>query len=232
MEYLSGLTLQELVDRHGPLPPERVVHLLRQVCGSLREAHSLGLIHRDIKPSNIMVCQRGGESDIIKVVDFGLVQGPASDDGGRLTQEGLLMGTPAYMSPEQAGGRSNLVPRTDVYSLGAVAYFLSTGAPPFRGETPMQTILAHLQEPVRPPSELNSNVPSDLEAVIMRCLEKDPSRRIDVDELDRSLAQCRSAADWTPQRAADWWRAHPLDDRAWVGPDDLTTYAHEHAAAT
>ena len=134
MEYLPGLTLEQLVERHGPLPPARAVHFLRQICGALREAHATGLIHRDLKPGNVMVCERGGLPDTAKLLDFGLVLPQAGSAGGdKLTQEGAVAGTPAYMSPEQAGGQDNLDTRSDVYSVGALAYFLLAGRPPFAG---------------------------------------------------------------------------------------------------
>ena len=119
MEYLPGLTLEELVKRHGPLPPARAIHFLRQVCGALEEAHAVGLIHRDIKPGNVIVCERGGVHDVAKLLDFGLVLSPVSEaDGEKLTQDGAIAGTPAYMSPEQAGGQDDVDARSDIYSLG------------------------------------------------------------------------------------------------------------------
>ena len=122
MEYLSGLTLGQLVTRYGHLPAARAVHFLRQICAALREAHGIGLIHRDIKPGNVMVCERGGLHDVVKLLDFGLVlAADAGPDGERLTQEGAIAGTPAYMSPEQAAGRQNLDPRSDIYSVGCLA---------------------------------------------------------------------------------------------------------------
>src|SRR5262249_14813671 len=136
MEYLPGTNLEELVTRGGPLPPARVVRLLLQVAGALRESHAAGLVHRDVKPSNVMTHEPGGPSDVVKLLDFGLVQVRGLDgDRVRLTGKGSITGTPAYMSPEQACGKEDLDARTDVYSLGAVAYFLLTGRPPFTGET-------------------------------------------------------------------------------------------------
>jgi serine/threonine-protein kinase len=136
MEYLPGLNLDELVKQHGPLPAARAIHLLRQVCGALAEAHAIGLVHRDIKPGNVLACQRGGRHDVAKLLDFGLVQTHTLAGGGaeasRLTQTGAIAGTPAYMSPEQAAGKADLDARSDIYSLGAVAYFLLTGRPPLR----------------------------------------------------------------------------------------------------
>src|SRR5262249_32163814 len=130
MEYLPGLTLEQLVKRQGPLAPGRAVHLLRQACLALREAHGLGLIHRDIKPANLMVCERGGVADVVKLLDFGLVKAVGlANKEATLTQEGAITGTPTYMSPEQASGKDHLDGRSDIYSLGAVAYFVLTGSP-------------------------------------------------------------------------------------------------------
>ena len=145
MEYLPGVTLEQLVNEHGPLPAPRAIHLLRQVCGALGEAHAIGLIHRDIKPSNVMVCDRGRIRDVAKLLDFGLVM-PQRDlsESERLTQEGSIAGTPAYMSPEQAEGRTDLDCRSDIYSLGALAYFTLTGQSPFAGRSAMKTLAAHL----------------------------------------------------------------------------------------
>jgi serine/threonine-protein kinase len=207
MEYLPGLNLEELVKRHGPLPPERVIHLLRQACGALHEAHAAGLIHRDIKPSNIITCQRGGLHDVAKLLDFGLVRSPDFSTGAdNLTQEGAIAGTPAYMSPEQADSKVNLDARSDIYSLGAVAYYVLTGQPPFVRPTPLQTLIAHVYERPTPPDQLQADVPSDLQAVVLRCLEKDPAQRFaDARSLDRALAGCQAAGGWTEERADAWW---------------------------
>jgi serine/threonine-protein kinase len=210
MEYLPGLNLDQFGERHGPLPPARVIHLLRQVCGALREAHGVGLIHRDIKPANIIVCSRGGIHDVVKLVDFGLVGviDPAVG-GGRLTQDGAIAGTPEYMSPEQAEGLAGLDGRTDIYSLGAVAYFLLTGRSPFRKATTLQLLFAHAREPVEPISASRPEVPADLQAVVLRCLEKDRGHRFpDVAALDQALAGCQRGEPWTEAQAADWWQRH------------------------
>src|SRR5438874_2763304 len=129
MEYLPGLNLEDLVEQHGPMPPERAVHFISQVCQALREAHSIGLIHRDIKPSNIFASERGKVYDVAKLLDFGLVKSVGlGNDGNALTREGSFAGSPAFMSPEQAAGGQPLDARSDIYNLGAVAYFLTTGA--------------------------------------------------------------------------------------------------------
>jgi hypothetical protein len=210
MEYLPGLSLEELVSRHGPLPPERAVHFLRQVCGALAEAHAVGLVHRDVKPGNVLACARGGKHDVAKLLDFGLVQAcdPARGEGPtRLTQAGAIPGTPAYMSPEQAAGRNDLDARSDLYSLGAVAYFLLTGRPPFVRDGAVRTLAAHLTDPVRPPSDLRPGLPADLEAVVLRCLEKDPAERFpDAVALERALARCAGAGEWSWEQAAAWWQ--------------------------
>jgi serine/threonine-protein kinase len=191
MEYLPGPTLEELVKRNGPLSPERAAHLLRQLCGALHEAHAVGLIHRDIKPSNVIVCERGKVPDVAKLLDFGLVQSdaPAGTDD-RLTQVGAVLGTPAFLSPEQAGGGA-VDGRSDVYGLGALAYFLLTGQSPFAGRTPVQMIAAHMYEPPEPPSRIRPEIPPGLEAVVLRCLAKKPDERFpDVLAVDRALADC------------------------------------------
>jgi serine/threonine-protein kinase len=200
MEYVKGLNLNELVNRHGPVSPGRAVYLLRQACASLAEAHDMGLIHRDIKPGNIMLTQLAGLFDVVKVLDFGLVHdiGP-SDGDDRLTQPGLLIGTPGYMSPEQGTGTGV---RSDIYSLGAVGYFLLTGQAPFRGRE-MQQFRA---EPT-PLRDLRPEVPSDLEAVILKCLRCDPEARYaDVEQVDAALAACDCASSWNSGEAESWWR--------------------------
>jgi serine/threonine-protein kinase len=223
MEYLPGLSLEQLVKRHGPLPPARAVHLLRQACAALREAHAMGLIHRDIKPANMMVCERGGVHDVLKLLDFGLVKAVGLDSREEaLTQQGAIAGTPAYLSPEQASGAEHLDARADVYSLGAVAYFLLTGQPPFQRVKAIQLIVAHLHEPVRPLTELRPDVPPDLQDVVLRCLEKDPARRFpDVTGLQEALAACACAGQWTEEMAASWRQVPACqgDDRPRQPPD-------------
>jgi eukaryotic-like serine/threonine-protein kinase len=214
MEYLPGLTLQEMVLRYGPLPPARAVHFLRQVCSALREAHALGLIHRDIKPSNLIACQLGGISDIVKLLDFGLVKTTsATRDLEVLTLRGLVAGTPAYLSPEQAASRGDLDARSDIYSLGSVGYFLLTGHPPFEGETPLHLLMAHLQQAAPPLSAPGRECPADLEAVIARCLEKNRDDRFpDATVLERALAACHCSDRWTESDAARWWEEHRAEE--------------------
>ena len=192
MEYLPGLTLAQLVARHGPLEPARAVRLLRQVCGALAEAHAVGLTHRDIKPGNVMVCERGGQADVAKLLDFGLVRVERGTGAPGLTGEHSVAGTPDYMAPEQAAGLDHLDGRADIYALGAVAYFLLTGRPPFAGSVG-QVLAAHQYEPPAPLSKYRPDVPADLEAVVLRCLAKDPAARFpDARALDAALAACPS----------------------------------------
>jgi serine/threonine protein kinase len=165
MEYLPGLSLAELVERQGPLPPGRAVYLLRQLCQALREAHAVGLIHRDIKPSNIIAAHRGGIDDVAKLLDFGLVR-PAEAPAAYLSAEGEILGTPLFMSPEQAAGDRELDQRSDLYSLGAVAYHLLTGRPPFNGVGGLAVLVAHARDPVVPPSLIRPGIPEDLEHVL------------------------------------------------------------------
>jgi eukaryotic-like serine/threonine-protein kinase len=190
MEYLPGLSLEELVERHGPLPAERVVHLLRQTCQALREAHEVGLIHRDIKPGNIFVAQRGGIYDVVKLLDFGLVKPVGESPSVRLSQEGGISGTPLFMSPEQARSLGDLL----------------TGRPPFDGSNAMDVMIAHVRDEVVRPSQHEPDVPTDLECVILRCLAKSPEDRFqDVARLEQALAECAAADRWTQWHASQWW---------------------------
>jgi serine/threonine-protein kinase len=211
MEYLPGLSLEEMLERHGPLPAERAVYLLRQACQGLREAHAIGLIHRDIKPGNLFAAQRGGLYDVVKLLDFGLVKQVAEMPSARLTLDGAISGTPLFMSPEQARGLPAIDARSDIYSLGAVAYALLVGRPPFERTTPLEVLFAHAREEVTPPSHIRSDVPADLEQIILRCLAKNPDDRLEnVDELEQALALCSAADQWTQSDAARWWQENAL----------------------
>jgi serine/threonine-protein kinase len=208
MEYLPGQNLENLVAKHGPLPPARAIHFLRQVCLALREAHGIGLLHRDIKPSNIISCERGGIHDVAKLLDFGLVQDVRlGKDAARLTMQGTVLGSPPYMSPEQAAGRADVGRASDIYSLGAVGYYLLLGQPPFPRETAMQILMAHAYEVAVPPRDLRPEIPADLEAVLLRCLQKKPADRYpSAEALEQALAVCHDAGAWTEEKAAAWWR--------------------------
>lgn len=208
MELLPGLSLEELVKYHGRLPPERAVHFLRQVCKALREAHAKGLIHRDIKPANIIAAERGGVYDVAKLLDFGLVREQKAGPAGQLaTQPSAFSGSPLFMCPEQTKAYDRLDARSDIYSLGAVAFYLVTGRAPFLGDTIPEIIHAHSSAPVPLPSEVQPEVPADLESIIVRCLAKLPANRFpDMQSVDQALAACACAGKWTDEQAAAWWR--------------------------
>jgi serine/threonine-protein kinase len=189
MELLEGRNLEHLVREHGPLEPARVIHILRQVCESLEEAHSLGLVHRDIKPANIHLGRVGLREDFVKVLDFGLVRSFTGPGDESLTgAAGMTPGTPAYMAPEMANERP-VDGRADLYSLGCVAYYLLTGRLVFQSDTPLQTILKHLQQPPEPPSRgTDRPIPSGLDELVLACLAKRPEDRpTSAAELSRQL---------------------------------------------
>ena len=208
MEYLDGINLEDLVRLHGPQPPGRVLAILEQVCGALSEAHERGLVHRDIKPANIILTERGGEPDVAKVVDFGLVDSYASDDP-RLTNAtpGVLTGTPLYLSPESLRSPDAGDPRSDLYALGAVGYFLITGRPVFDAVTIAEIIGHHLHtDPVPPSQRLGRPLPPDLEAVLLQCLRKQADDRpSSARALREALRRCGRVRPWTTSDAAAWW---------------------------
>ncbi len=208
MEFIDGITLDALVSTYGPLPAGRVVWLLRQACDALAEAHEAGLIHRDIKPGNLMVCVQGGAADFLKVLDFGLVKG-GGDEGLNVSQPGTVMGTPLYMSPETIRSPDSVDARSDLYSLGAVGYFLLTGHPVFESDSIVEICRLHLyDEPVPPSRRTELAVPSSLEAVILRCLSKSPEQRFPTARrLAEALEGCDVAA-WTQAEARRWWALH------------------------
>lgn len=207
MEFLPGMNLQDLISRYGPLPAERVIYLLQQTCDALEEAHGIGLIHRDIKPANLFAAQRGGLYDVSKLLDFGLAKPTAEPTAVDLTQEGAITGSPLFMSPEQATGDIEPDGRSDIYSLGAVAYYMLTGRPPFMHDNAIKVLMAHAGKEVPKPSEFQPDVPADLEQVVLRCLEKDPADRYQsAVELAAALQQCQSAGLWNRTLAAQWWQ--------------------------
>jgi serine/threonine-protein kinase len=213
MELLEGVDLETLVRRFGPVPAERAVHILRQACRSLAEAHAAGLVHRDIKPANLFIVRAGGERDFIKVLDFGLVklgETRADPESVKLTLTGAVAGTPAYIAPEMVLGEDHVDARADLYSLGCVGYWLLTGQLVFDADTAMKMMLAHAHTPPRPPSSRTElAIPAALDEAILACLAKDPADRPQTaDDLIARLDACAFAAPWTPERAEKWWRAH------------------------
>jgi hypothetical protein len=210
-ELLDGFDLEQLVRRFGPVPAERAVHFLRQICTSLAEAHEAGLIHRDIKPANVYACRYGREVDFIKVLDFGLVkQRPPEMGTGELTGDEGPSGTPAFMAPEQALGEQRLDARSDLYAVGGVAYWLLTGTLVFKGATPIETIVMHVQREPEPPSQRTElAIPTELESIVLDCLAKDPGDRPQTaDQLAAQLAAVPLARDWSDDRAREWWDRH------------------------
>ena len=205
MELLDGATVAEIVQAMGPQPPSRVAHILRDAALALDEAHSVGLIHRDIKPSNIMLARQGGECDVTKVLDFGLVKSTAAEALDR-TDTNVMMGTPQYLSPEAIQAPSKVCPQSDLYALGAVGYYLLAGRHVFEGATIMEVCLRHLQAPPTPVSEARGEpIPQDLELIVMSCLAKD---REDRPSSGRSLAEAleqTSIPTWTRRDAHAWW---------------------------
>ncbi len=211
MELLDGFDLDTLVRQFGPLPAERAVRILLQVCHSLGEAHEAGLIHRDIKPANIYTCRFGRETDWVKVLDFGMVKhfGAAPLPEQKLTADNVVSGTPAYMAPEQIVG-DTVDGRADLYALGCVAYWMLTGQQVFMGRTAMETMMLHVREAPLPPSQRTElPIPSELEAAVMACLAKEPGQRpANADALADRLRAVPLAQPWNSARAAVWWDAH------------------------
>jgi tRNA A-37 threonylcarbamoyl transferase component Bud32 len=213
MELLEGLDLDTLVKRHGPLPAERVIHILRQACSSLADAHTNGLVHRDIKPANIVVSRIGTTFDFVKVLDFGLVKldsaQRADENAVKLTADGRTSGTPAFMAPEVVLGTGETDHRVDIYSLGCVAYWLLTGKLVFEGETPMQVMVHHARTPApRPSSRVELSITTELEELVMQCLEKDPARRPTSAEVLGAGLEAVAVTPWSAERAEQWWASH------------------------
>jgi eukaryotic-like serine/threonine-protein kinase len=211
MELLDGLDADSLVRRFGPIPPERAVYLLRQVCHSLSEAQSCGLVHRDIKPANIFLCRYGEEYDFVKVLDFGIVGSArnAADPTAVHTQEHAVRGTPAFIAPEQAMG-GEVDGRADIYATGCVAYWLLTGQLVFTGETPMALLMHHARTtPAAPSTRTDRPISRALDDLVLACLAKDPAERPQTArELSFRLAELDGRSLWTQDRASNWWETH------------------------
>jgi serine/threonine protein kinase len=206
MEYLDGMPLDELIGRYGPMPESRAIHVLLQICGSLGEAHEIGLIHRDIKPANIMLNRRGGMFDVVKVLDFGLVKAIDAKRQVTMTADGAIAGTPQYMSPESIETPELVDARSDIYAIGAVGYFLLTGGPLFDGETVMEVCMKQVNfQPESISQRTGRSVCAELEAAIMQCLEKDRDRRpANVRQLADAISGA-PAPPWTRTNASSWW---------------------------
>jgi len=205
MELLDGANLQRIVATCGALPAGRVVRILTKVCGALAEAHAIGLIHRDIKPANIMLCTRGGEVDVVKLLDFGLVKELQVGGEIGLTGASTLIGTPQYMAPESIRAPDAADARTDIYALGGVAYYLLTGSEVFDGATLVEVCGQHLHQKPDPLSERGIAISAELEAVVLACLDKDPDRRPQsASELRRRLEAC-AVEPWEDESARLWW---------------------------
>jgi serine/threonine protein kinase len=207
MEFLEGLSLDALVGKYGPLPEGRVIHILRQVCASLAEAHGKGLVHRDIKPHNIFLTRRGGIPDFVKVLDFGLVKARNLEGQLELTGANTTLGTPLYMSPEAVERPDSVDASSDLYSLGAVGYYLLTAEPVFSGTTIGEILVQHVKAtPERPSSILGHPLSADLEELLMRCLAKEPAERpADARRMESDLSECSAASQWSCDAAEDWW---------------------------
>ena len=214
MELLEGLDLDTLVKRHGPIPAERAVHILRQACLSLADAHGNGLVHRDVKPANLVVSRAGTTFDFVKVLDFGLVKldsaQRADEQAVKLTADGSTSGTPGFMAPEVVIGAATTDHRVDIYSLGCVAYWLLTGKLVFEGNTPMEVMIEHARTPAtRPSTRGELAIPPALEDLVMECLEKDPSRRpANAEAIVARLDVIHLTEPWTSERAERWWSAN------------------------
>jgi eukaryotic-like serine/threonine-protein kinase len=216
MEYLEGIDLQTLVEQYGPQPPGRVIYLMRQMCGSLYEAHSKGLVHRDVKPANLFLTRRGGEADVVKVLDFGLVRAREEQRDGDADDRSMA-GTPLYMSPEAIQMPGSVDGCSDIYAVGAVGYFLLTGRTVFEASTVMELCNKHLNEPpVAPSVRLGKPAPVELEEAILACLEKPRAKRPQTArDLAQRLARCPAATEWSIEEAEVWWSRH---DRGQAGP--------------
>ncbi len=216
MELLDGIDMETLVKRFGPIQPERVVYLLVQACHSLHEAHCRQLIHRDVKPANLFVCDYGEDRDFVKVLDFGLVKHDKAGDetDPKLTREGAITGTPAYMYPEAITGASPVDPRSDIYSMGCVAYWLLTGELVFTAKTPLAMLTEHASAAPIPPSQRSElGIPELLDDVVLACLAKSPGDRPHgADELARRLESIRFETPWDNERARAWWKLHRANE--------------------
>ena len=210
MEYLDGIDLQTLVEQYGPQPESRVIHILRQICGSLYEAHSRDFVHRDIKPANVMLNRRGGEPDVIKVLDFGLVKALDTEKQVSRTTSDSLVGTPLYMSPEAIQSPLSIDSRSDIYAVGAVGYYLLTGEPVFNATSLVELCQKQVDEQPVPPSQRSDQTVSEqLENALLSCLDKSRVKRpVTTRDLARQLDTSPLAHQWTFENGELWWGRH------------------------
>lgn len=209
MELIEGATLKRVVEVSGPQDPSRVVRILSMACGALHEAHGAGLIHRDIKPANIMLCTQGAEPDVVKLLDFGLVKEVSMEGDVELTQAGAITGTPQYLSPEAIVDPNTVGPRSDLYALGAVAYYLLAGTEPFQGRSVVEVCSQHLHQRPPPFEQHGVTVPTKLETLVFQCMEKEVTKRPQTASELRSLLDNCEISPWSCQQAESWWLRHP-----------------------
>jgi eukaryotic-like serine/threonine-protein kinase len=215
MELLDGANLQRIVEVSGPMPAARVARLLTMACGALSEAHGVGLVHRDIKPANLMLCRQGGEHDVLKLLDFGLVKELSVEGEAQLTGVSTLLGTPQYMAPESILQPDGADARADIYALGAVAYYLLAGTEVFTGKSVLELCIQHLHQAPESLTARGVVVPAPLEALVLACLDKDPSRRPQTAVELRKLLEACAIPPWTSEDARTWWHHH---ERALAAP--------------
>lgn len=210
MELLEGATLEEIVEQDGPQPPGRVLHVLLGMAGALAEAHAIGLIHRDIKPANVMLCQRGGEYDVPKLLDFGLVKDLEGGQTMSLTSTNTITGTPLYMPPEAITTPDKIDGRSDLYALAAVGYYMLTGTHVFDGDSVVEVCSRHMQSPPEPPADrLGRPVSGRLSKILLTCLSKQPKDRPgSASALQEQLLACDDIERWGPVNARAWWNEH------------------------
>jgi serine/threonine-protein kinase len=226
MEYLDGVTLAELVAHSGPVPPGRVIHILRQVGAALREAHEHGMIHRDVKPENVMLCRRG-EDDVVKLLDFGLVKNLERAHTRDITKQIKILGTPRYMAPERILNPSDVDARSDIYALAAVGYFLLTGKPIFDGDDNLEITNQVLHAPApRASASANITVPEGLDLLIAACLEKDRALRPQsVEAVIEALDRLSSRLAWTQVDAEGWWARYRESKKAGASTSEAVAAA-------
>jgi serine/threonine-protein kinase len=223
MELIDGATLRDVVSASGPLPAGRVIRILGQALGALKEAHEKGIIHRDVKPANVMLCERGGEYDFVKLLDFGV----ARKLGSGAETAGSVAGSLETLAPEVLRGEPTS-PSSDLSSLSVVAYLLACGRPLFDAHSGQEVIRHHLTTEPVPPSVHNPDVSSDLEAVILRGLKKNPSERYPAaSSMKEDLLRCRAASEWSQDEARRWWRTFTPQRNGVAAESEITASSSE-----